>query len=208
MNHGRRTLTGIKGPGATAFAMARALLLPLMLPLLLGACSAGEGEGAVDAPENRRAAVEPASAADAIARLPEFSTLRQAVTLTGRCQLIGRGATVTLLAPRDTAFARLGAEGKAALLAEPARARLARIVDLHIIPRALRAEELQQLIRDGGGSTMIASRAGPLTFTSDGATMIVTAPDGSRATIGLAETSASGSTLYVLDRVLGTSSGE
>lgn len=208
MNHGPRTLTGIKGPGAMALAMARALLLPLMLPLLLGACSAGGDAGDADAPAERRAAVEPASAADAIARLPEFSILRQAITLTARGQLIGRGATVTLLAPRDTAFVQLGAEGQAALLAEPARAHLARIVDLHIIPRALRAEELQQLIRDGGGSTQIASRAGPLTFTSDGATMIVTAPDGSRATIGLAETSASGSTLYVLDRVLGTSSGE
>ncbi len=195
MNHGPRTLTGIKG-GALALA------------LLLGACAAEEGAGDAEAAGQRRAAVEPASAADAIARLPEYSTLRQAVTLTGRGQLIGRGATVTLLAPRDTAFVQLGAEGQAALLAEPARARLARIVDLHIIPRAIRAEELQQLIRDGGGSTQIASRAGPLTFSGDGTTMVVTAPDGSRATIGLAETSASGSTVYVLDRVLGTSSGE
>ena len=115
---------------------------------------------------------------------------------------------MTLLAPRDTALARLGAQGKAALMAEPARGRLARIVDLHIIARAIRAEELRLLIRDGGGSTVIASRAGPLTFTADGATLIVTAPDGSRATLGTAETSASGSTVYVLDRVLGTSSGE
>lgn len=195
MNHRRRTLTGIKG-GVLALA------------LLLGACAGEEGAADSEAAGERRAAVEPASAADAIARLPEFSLLRQAVTLTGRGQLIGPGANVTLLAPRDTAFARLGAQGKAALMAEPARGRLARIVDLHIIPRALRAEELRLLIRDGGGSTAIASRAGPLTFTTDGATLIVTAPDGSRATLGTAETSASGSTVYVLDRVLGTSSGE
>lgn len=195
MNHGRRTLTGIKG-GVLALA------------LLLGACAGEEGAADGEAAGERRPAVEPASAADAIARLPEFSLLRQAITLTGRGQLIGRGTNVTLLAPRDTAFARLGAEGKAALMAEPARGRLARLVDLHIIPRALRAEELRLLIRDGGGSTAIASRAGPLTFTADGATLIVTAPDGSRATLGTQETSASGSTVYVLDRVLGTSSGE
>lgn len=195
MNHRQRTLTGIKS-GALALA------------LLLGACAGEEGAADGEAAGERRAAVEPASAADAIARLPEFAMLRQAITLTGRGQLIGRGTNVTLLAPRDTAFARLGAEGKAALMAEPARGRLARIVDLHIIPRALRAEELRLLIRDGGGSTAIASRAGPLTFTADGATLIVTAPDGSRATLGTAETSASGSTVYVLDRVLGTSSGE
>lgn len=195
MNHGRRTLTGIKG-GVLALA------------LMLGACAGDEGAGDGEAAGERHAAVEPASAADAIARLPEFSLLRQAITLTGRGQLIGRGANVTLLAPRDTAFARLGAEGKAALMAEPARGRLARIVDLHIIPRAIRAEELRQLIRDGGGSTQIASRAGPLTFTDNGAVLTVTAPDGSRATLGTAETSASGSTVYVLDRVLGTSSGE
>lgn len=194
-----RTLTAIKS-GTIALA--------LLLPLLLGACSSEDGAGDTAEAGQRRAAVEPASAADAITRLPEFSIMRQAVTLTGRGQLIGRGATITLLAPRDTAFAQLGSEGKAALLAEPARGRLARIVDLHIIPRALRAEELRQLIRDGGGSTVIASRAGPLTFTSDDATMVVTAPDGSRATIGMTEISASGSTVYVLDRVLGTSSGE
>lgn len=195
MNRAWRTLTGIKGA-------------PLALALLLVACSAEEGAGDGEAAGERRPAVEPASAADAISRLPEFATLRQAVALTGRGPMLGRDATVTLLAPRDTAFARLGTEARAALLAEPARGRLARIVDLHIIPRPLRAEELQQLIRDGGGSTQITSRAGPLTFTVEGATMVVTAPDGSRATMGMAETSASGSTHYVLDRVLGTSSGD
>lgn len=200
MNHGQRTLTGIKAAGA--------MMLAVPLAVLLGACAPEEGAGEADAAGQRRAAVEPASAGEAIARLTEFSLLRQAIELTGRGQYLGRGTTVTLLAPRDTAFAQLGAGGKAALMAEPARGRLARIVDLHIVPRAVRAEELRQLIRDGGGSAVIASRAGPLTFADDGTMLSVTAPDGSRATIGTAETSASGSTVYVLDRVLGTATGD
>ena len=195
MTGARRTLTAIKSG-------------TLALALLLGGCAAEEDGGEAEAAGERRPAVEPASAADAIARLPEFATMRQAIALTGRGQLLGQGASVTLLAPRDTAFARLGAGGKAALMAEPARGRLARIVDLHIVARAIRAEELRLLIRDGGGSTQIASRAGPLTFTADGATLIVTAPDGSRATLGTAETPASGSSVYVLDRVLGAEPGE
>lgn len=138
----------------------------------------------------------------ALERLDEFATLRRALTATGRDQILRTRTPVTLLAPRDTAIVQLGPERQTTLLAEPNRAALTRALDGLIIPRAIRAEELKQMIADGGGSAGVATRAGLLTFTTDGDILIVTTPSGVRATMGSTELATGNGTIYVLDRWL------
>lgn len=155
------------------------------------------------AAETRRlASAEPPTVMAAVERLDEFATLRRALTATGRDRLLRTRTPVTLLAPRDTAIVQLGPERQAALLAGPNRAALTRALDGLIIPRAIRAEELKQMIADGGGSASIATRAGSLSFTTDGDILVVTAPSGVRATMGSTELATGNGTLYVLDRWL------
>lgn len=146
---------------------------------------------------------EPAHVIAAIARLPEFAILRRALADTARTDNLRMRSPVTLLAPRDTAFARMSPEARAALLAPDNREALTRALDGLIIPRILRADELRQLIADGGGTARIASRSGTLTFTSNSDLLIVTAPNGASATMGTQDIATGNGSVYVLDRWLG-----
>lgn len=184
-------------------ARGRRCAAPLMLAvaaLALSACDAGPDPQTQQAGPRGLAASEPATIVAALARLSEFGQLRAALSATGREAQLRGNAPVTLLAPRDTAFVQLGAERQAALMAEPNRAALTRAIDGLIIPRAIRADELRQMIADGGGSASLASRAGTLTFTSEGGLLVVTAPSGIRATMGTTELATGNGMIYVLDR--------
>jgi uncharacterized surface protein with fasciclin (FAS1) repeats len=181
-------------------------LLAAALVCATGLCASGcsrEPTADETAAEVRRlASAEPPTVLAALDRLDEFSIVRRAVSATGRDRMLRAHAPVTLLAPRDTAMVQLGPERQAALFAEPNRAALTRALDSLIIPRAIRAEELKQMIADGGGSATVATRAGPLVFTTDGTVLIVTAPSGIRATMGSSELATGNGTVYVLDRWL------
>ena len=181
--------------------MVSAALLATAL-LCTSACSREPTAEETAAETRRLASAEPPTVMAALERLDEFSMLRRALTATGRDRMLRIRTPVTLLAPRDTAIVQLGPERQAALLAEPNRDALARALDGLIIPRAIRAEELKQMIADGGGSASIATRAGSLSFTTDGDILIVTAPSGVRATMGSTELATGNGTLYVLDRWL------
>ncbi len=174
---------------------------PLVL-LLCAACTAEPTADQSAAAARRLASAEPPTVTAALERLDEFATLRRALTVTGRDRLLRTTTPVTLLAPRDTAMVQLGPERRAALFAEANRPTLARALDGLIVPRAFRADELRQLIADGGGSTILTTRAGPLTITRDGDLLIVTAPSGTRATMGSAEIATGNGMIYVLDRWL------
>lgn len=182
---------------------AVAMRVMLLASLLCASGCSREPEAEQTSAEARRlASAEPPTVMAALARLDEFSTLRRMLAATARDQMLRTRAPVTLLAPRDTAIAQLGPERQAALLAEANRAALVRALDGLIIPRAIRAEELKQMIADGGGSATVATRAGPAVFTAEGTVLIVTAPSGVRATMGSTELATGNGTIYVLDRWL------
>jgi uncharacterized surface protein with fasciclin (FAS1) repeats len=171
----------------------------------LAACAPDPAAVAPVEPRPRIApATEPPTVIAAISRVSEFAWLRRALTETGRIDALRTRQPVTLLAARDTAFARLGPDARAAAFDPANRAELARTIDLAIIPRAVRAEELRTLISDGGGSATLASRGGPLLFTLDGPLLVVTAPNGASASMGTQEIATGNGSVYVLDRWLGT----
>ncbi len=195
--------SGASGRGKEGVSKAGRNVVLGSMALLLAACAPEATTAPADAPVPGSSWREPATVVAAIARLPEFSTIRRALTETARIDNLRMRSPVTLLAPRDTAFARLSPEARAAVLAPQNREALARTIDLHIIPRALRADELKQMIATGGGSVQIASRGGPLTFTAIGDLLIVTAPNGARASMGAQEITTGNGSVYVLDRWLG-----
>lgn len=184
-------------------ARGRRWAAPLALAiamLVLSACDDRPEAQTDQSGQRGLAASEPPTVAAALTRLSEFGQLRAILSATGREALLRGNAPVTLLAPRDTAFAQLDADRRAAMLAEPNRAALARAIEGLIVPRAIRADELRQMIADGGGSASLASRAGTLTFTSEGGMLVVTGPSGIRATMGSTELATGNGMIYVLDR--------
>lgn len=178
-----------------------ARLLALVPALLLAAC--GTDDASADAQRRAQAAqgVEPATVADAIARLPEFSQFRGMVQRAGVAPILADPAQrLTVIVPRDTAFARLAPEARTAVLSGSSAA----VLRGFIIPRTLSADELRTRIIAGGGTFAIASLAGtPLTFSLSGDQLIVTSASGQRGTLGTAGLTSGNGTLYVLDRWVG-----
>lgn len=168
--------------------------------LLLAACSAEEAPAERPDQARRLAAAEAPTVLAGIDRLDEFGTLRRALTATGRANLLSGTAPVTLLAPRDTAFVQLDPARRAALLAPANRSALTAAIDGLIVPRAIRADELRQMIADGGGTAVLQTRAGTVTVSSAGDMLVLTAPSGVRATMGSAEIATGNGMIYVLDR--------
>lgn len=147
------------------------------------------------------ASSEPATLLAALGPLDEFSTLRRILRTTGHEPLLAGRQGYTLIAPRDTAFVQLDPERRAALLAPANRGALTRAVDGLLIPRILRAEELRRLVREGGGSATLVTRAGAIAVSQgEGGVLLVTTPAGATATIGGSELATGNGALYVADR--------
>lgn len=187
-----------KGTEAKGWHASRCVAL--LACLLLGACSAEEAPAERTDQPRRLAAAEAPTVLAGIERLDEFATVRRALAATGRAALLSGNAPVTLLAPRDTAFVQLDPARREALLAPANRAALTTAIDGLIVPRALRADELRQMISDGGGSAVLQTRAGTVTVSSAGDMLILTTPSGVRATMGSAEIATGNGMIYVLDR--------
>lgn len=155
-----------------------------------------------NAPPSHVAAPQPRNVVAAIERLREFSQLRRALTDTGLAPALARRPTVTLLAPRDTAFAQLGPEWMQARMDPANRPAMVNALRQLTIPRILRADELRHMIDAGGGSTVIPGDNGPLTFTRQGDELYVTAPGG-KASMGTQEITTDNGAVYVLDHWIG-----
>jgi uncharacterized surface protein with fasciclin (FAS1) repeats len=96
---------------------------------------------------------------------------------------------VTLLAPTDTAFAKLPPGELQALFAD--KARLKRLVGYHIVPSAVTSAEL----RSAGGET--TSEGAPVTFQATPRRMAV-----NEAVVLQADVAASNGAIVVIDKVL------
>lgn len=145
--------------------------------------------------------IEAAEVNAAIHRLPEFARLATALDQTGVGAEIAAMPAVTLLAPRDSAFAQLEAGARGALFAPANQGTLRAALRALIVPRRLRAAELRQQIDDAGGTLSLPTLAGPpLSLTRQGEWLVMTTPGGATATLGAQEIAAGNGAVYVLDR--------
>ncbi|MFM6854279.1 MAG: fasciclin domain-containing protein [Sphingopyxis sp.] len=192
-----------RGTGTPTRHAGRALAVAALC-MALGACSAGAGDGASGAANAPIANAEAPTISAALARLSEFSLLRRALADNGLAAGLAAPGNQTLLATRDTAFARLPAEQRATLFAPPGRAAMAQTLKGLIIPRTLHAQELRTLITDGGGSATVRSMAGTtLRFSLSGGNIVLTTPNGATATMGTQDMTTGNGAVYVLDQWVG-----
>ncbi len=176
-------------------------LIALCISAGLGGCSGdappGDGRAVANDPTS---SVEPASLAAAMRRLPEFSTSRTLLNRAGLMPMLANPAShLTLLVPRDSAFAQWDGAARGAILAQDG-ALTARQMRALMLPTTIRAEELRTRILAGGGSFTTTSMAGTsLVFSIENGIFLVTAPGGS-ASMGSAELATANGAIYILDR--------
>jgi uncharacterized surface protein with fasciclin (FAS1) repeats len=82
-----------------------------------------------------------------VAARPELSTLSRALAASSLADRLSGSGPFTLFAPNDAAFAALAPGMLDDLLAPANRARLDRVLFYHVARRAIRAADLDQLIR-------------------------------------------------------------
>lgn len=172
--------------------------------LMLAACGSPEptaGPAGGNGPPRIGGSVEQPTVAAALRRLAEFTKLRRALTATGVAPRLAAREPLTLLAPRDNAFVRLGPEAQAALFDPANRAALTVGLRNLLIARAVRGEELKTLIDEGGGTAQLTTIGGAsISFTREGEQLVATWPNGTRATMGTQEASAGNGVFYVIDQ--------
>ncbi len=174
--------------------------------LLLG-CLAACGEAGDEVAAPARPAGTAAEAEDVVAairRLPEFSGMTLMLEASGVGPELAAAPSITLLAVRDTGLAELPPRTVDAMMAPAYAATLSGQLRSLALPRLLTAAELRTEIDAAGGTLVQRSLAGTaLSFARDGDLIIVTAPDGSRASMGSLEIGAGNGAVYVLDHWLG-----
>jgi uncharacterized surface protein with fasciclin (FAS1) repeats len=160
------------------------LLASLTAPIFLSACTVEEDNAANE--ETTANEVVDGSLADALAGRDNLSTVAGALEDAGLASLFENeeGASYTLFAPTDTAFAELG-EGVLPADAEERRTVLATLLRDHIVPGYLTIEDIEKAVsaEDGRPVTMTTVGDSKLTFVKTGDTLTVTGEDGEGAAI-------------------------
>ena len=197
-------------------SFAKRLFLLTGCALMITGC----GFGSTETTAGRTTAdqVEQPTIFAALRRLSEFSTLRRALNDTGLAASLnmpvnssraspaaGTAASAeqgqTLLAPRDTGFAQLSPEARAALFAAEGRPALASMLKSLILTRTIHAEELRTMITENGGTVQIPNRAGTTTSIGlSGDRLVLITPNGARIDMGGADMSAGNGAIYILEQ--------
>ncbi|MCA1749397.1 MAG: fasciclin domain-containing protein [Parasphingopyxis sp.] len=195
--------------------MNRLVLAATVPLLLLGACERVEEEGgdADEAPATTRAGTEPAaidtpgvassmdaelSIAENMAASGELTTLHAAVEAAGLAETLAGVGPYTLFAPTDAAFQAVDA-GE---LIERGGPELVSLINSHLLPGVVTAEDLRNAVESGGGSIELATMAGAmLTVTADGDGLVLASGD-SRARITAADLGQANGLIHVVDGVL------
>lgn len=144
---------------------------PLMgLALALSACGSQDGGGdpvkRVDAAslDAQDAAADEADAIlrvdEVVLRNPDLSTLARAIKAAELNAALAAEAPMTLFAPDNGGFDKLGVDTLAELLLPENKVRLAKVLSYHVIPGRLSVEDLRKQIKDKGGSVEIVTLEG------------------------------------------------
>lgn len=194
--------------------MRAAGLMVLAIALPLAACGSEHGGGDPvagygEAEPTRTTAApreepEPVlSIAEVIAGNPELSTLTETIKEAGLDQALAGDEPVTLLAPTNTAFDKLGAETLAGLKAEESRDRLSAVLRYHVLPGRFSLADLRQRIEAGDGTAIIKTLQGEtLTATIELDQLRLTDANGKVAGIAVADVAAANGMVHAIDAVI------
>lgn len=194
---------------------SQAIIALLGVSLSLVACGSQDGGGdpvkRID-PKSLEVADSAAEAEpDAILRVdevvlrnPDLSTLSRAIKAAELGTALAADTPMTLFAPDNAAFDRIGVDALADLLLPENKERLATVLKYHVIPGRLTAADLRKKIGENGGSVEIVTLQGEKLNASVELDQIRLADaSGKVASITLADLKGSNGVVHGIDNVLG-----
>ncbi len=194
---------------------SQAVAALLGLTLTVAACGSQDGGGdpvkRIDPKSLEVAEASGEAEPDAILRVdevvlrnPDLSTLARAIKAAGLAEALGADTPMTLFAPDNGAFDKIGVDALAELLLPANKERLATVLKYHVIPGRLTAADLRKRIGDSGGSVEIVTLQGERLNASVELDQIrLSDASGNVASIALPDLAASNGVVHGIDQVLG-----
>ncbi len=141
---------------------------------------------------------------EVVLRNPDLSTLARAIKAADLAAALGAETPMTLFAPDNGAFDKIGVDALAELLLPANKDRLATVLKYHVIPGRLTAADLRKRIGEGGGSVEIVTLQGERLNASVELDQIrLSDASGNVASIALPDLVASNGVVHGIDQVLG-----
>ena len=132
----------------------------------------------------------------------QHKTLVAAVKAADLVSTLASGGPFTLFAPTDAAFAALPDGTVETLLQPENRTTLQAVLTYHVVPGAVTAAQLIELIQAGGGTAALTTvQGGTLTASLSGDKVILTDAKGGTATVIAADMIQSNGIIHVTDAV-------
>lgn len=192
-----------------------AALSLLGLTLALSACGSQDGGGdpvkRVDAASLDAQDAAAAEEADAILRVdevvlrnPDLSTLARAIKSAELNAALAAETPMTLFAPDNGGFDKLGVDSLAELLLPANKGRLGQVLTYHVIPGRLSVADLRKQIADRGGSVEIVTLEGQrLNVSVELDQLRLSDASGNVGSVTQGDLKASNGIVHVIDSVLG-----
>ena len=135
----------------------------------------------------------------------DHTTLVAAVKAAGLVDTLASAGPFTVFAPTNAAFAKLPAGTVQSLVMPENKATLTKVLTYHVVPGRYTAQDLMQLVREGGGHAMLKTAEGDsLTFEASrhGKSLYVVDSKGSMARITISNVMQSNGVIHVVNTVL------
>ena len=137
------------------------------------------------------------------AAAPNLSTLVAAVKAAGLVETLVGPGPFTVFAPTNDAFGRLAPGTVDSLLKPESKPTLTKILTYHVVPGAISGLQLLDMIKAGGGKTVLTTVAGePLTVELDSGAVKLTDSNGNPAYVEIPDVRQSNGVVHVINGVL------
>lgn len=133
----------------------------------------------------------------------EHTTLVAAVKAAGLVDALAGPGPFTVFAPTNEAFAKLPAGTVETLLKPESKPTLTKVLTYHVVPGALKAADLAEMVKAGGGKTVLKTVEGEnLTVMAMGGGLVVHDAKQGSSKVTIADVSQSNGVIHVVDTVL------
>lgn len=126
-----------------------------------------------------------------------------AVHLAGMEPVFAGPGPYTVLIPDDNAFAKVSPSAMAALMKPEAKAKLVKLLTMHVLPGTILSADIAKAIDAHGGSAKLMTMAGePLTATKNGDKLLLSDASGHQAVIITPDGKRSNGVVQIIDGLL------
>lgn len=187
----------------------RALVFLAVAGALLPLSACNSGEEAAPAATPRQTTEQPAIPAEggtvfqAAQANPEFSTLVQAIIAADLAATLNGAGPFTVFAPTNTAFEKIPAARRDALMRPDRRRQLQSILTRHVVPGRLTAADIAAQAEANGGELRLTTVEGAvLSLAEADSQWVITDEAGNTSTIAMPDVAASNGVIHAVDTVL------